>query len=241
MKNNNIEIVFENNDILILNKPSGIAVVARKEDIKESVTLTAEVKKSFNKNMIPVTSLDIDATGIVLFAKNKNSYDFIAKQIKDNTIEKTFYILVNGTIQEEEGVIEKPVLVDSQQVIVSEKGIMSYTKYTVKERFRDFTFLEVNPLTSRRNQIRVHFFSIGNPLAIDKIYAGTDPILLSSLKRRYKGIEKENPLLKRLPLHFAKVRFVLPGQTQKSIFEVCLPKDMEITLKQLRKYNSNFL
>ncbi len=241
MKNNNIEKVFENNDILILNKPSGIAVVSRKEEIKENITLTGEVKKSLNKNIIPVTSLDIDATGIVLFAKNKNSYDFIAKQIKDNTLEKTFYILVNGNIQEEEGVIEKPVLVDSQQVIVSEKGIMSYTKYTVKERFRDFTFLEVNPLTSRRNQIRVHFFSIGNPLAIDKVYAGTDPILLSSLKRRYKGIEKENPLLKRLPLHFAKVQLVLPGQTQKSIFEVSLPKDMEITLKQLRKYNRSFL
>jgi 23S rRNA-/tRNA-specific pseudouridylate synthase len=83
MKNNNIEIVFENNDILILNKPSGIAVVSGKDAPKESVSLTAEVKKSFNKNMIPVTSLDIDATGIVLFAKNKNSYDFIAKQIKD--------------------------------------------------------------------------------------------------------------------------------------------------------------
>lgn len=241
MKNNNIEIVFENNDVLILNKPSGIPVLFDKEVTKESIALIGEVKKNLNKNIIPITSLDIDATGIVLFAKNKNAYDFIAKQLKDNKIEKTFHVLVNGTIQEEEGLIDKPILVDSEQVIVSEKGIMSYTKYIVKEKFRDFTFLEVNPLTSRRNQIRVHFFSIGNPLAIDKLYASSQPILLSTLKRRYKGIEKENPLLKRLPLHFAKVQFVLPNQTQKSVFEIALPKDMELTLKQLRKYNRNFL
>jgi len=240
MKNNNVEIIFENNDVLILNKPSGIPVLFDKEVTKESIALIGEVKKNLNKNIIPITSLDIDATGIVLFAKNKNSYDFIAKQLKDNKIEKTFHILVNGNIQEEEGSIDKPILVDSQQVIVSEKGIMSYTKYRVIEKFRDFTFLEVNPLTSRRNQIRVHFFAIGNPLAIDKVYASSEPILLSALKRRYKGIEKENPLLKRLPLHFAKIQFVLPNQTQKSIFEVPLPKDMELMLKQLRKYNRSF-
>ncbi|MDD5021810.1 MAG: RNA pseudouridine synthase [Endomicrobiaceae bacterium] len=240
MKNNNIEIVFENNDVLILNKPSGIAVLSGKEETKESSSLINEVKKNLNKNIIPITSLDIDATGIVLFAKNKTSYDFISKQIKDNKIEKTFYILVNGNIQEEKGTIDKPIIVDSQQVIVSEKGIMSHTKYIVKEKFRDFTFLEVNPLTSRRNQIRAHFFSIGNPLAIDNVYASSEPILLSALKRRYKGIKKENPLLKRLPLHFAKIQFVLPNQTQKSVFEIPLPKDMELTLKQLRKYNRSF-
>lgn len=241
MKNNNVEIIFENNDVLILNKPAGIPVLFDREVTKESIALIGEVKKGPNKSIIPITSLDIDATGIVLFAKNKTSYDFISKQLKDNKIEKTFYILVNGTLQEEEGTIDKPIIVDSQQVIVSEKGIMSHTKYIVKEKFRDFTFLEVNPLTSRRNQIRVHFFSIGNPLAIDKVYASSEPILLSALKRRYKGVEKENPLLKRLPLHFAKVQFVLPNQTQKSVFEVPLPKDMELTLKQLRKYNRNFL
>jgi len=241
MKNDDIKVIFENNDVLILDKPSGVLVLpGAGEDLKEKNSLLSELKSGVNKKIIPVTSLDSDATGIVLFAKNKNAYDFIAKQIKDNKTEKTFLIIVNGAMQNEEGRIEKRVISDGERTIINDKGIISSVNYKVIEKFRDFALIEVKPSTSIRNQIRALFWSEGNPLAVDKIYASPEPVLLSSLKRRYKGIDEEKPLLNRLPLHFAKIRIVLPGFSEASVFQSPLPKDMEITLKQLRKYNRVF-
>ncbi len=176
----------------------------------------------------------------MLFAKNKNAYDFIAKQIKENKTEKTFLIIVNGAMQNDEGRIEKRVITDGERVIINDKGIISSVNYKVIEKFRDFALIEVKPSTSIRNQIRALFWSEGNPLAVDKIYASPEPVILSSLKRRYKGKDGEKPLLKRLPLHFAKIRLMLPGSSEASVFQSPLPKDMEITLKQLRKYNRIF-
>lgn len=238
MKKNNIEVIFENQDIIVLDKESGISVLPSKDCAAGSEPLIETVKKTLKKEIIPLTSLDADATGIVVFAKNKNAYDFIAKQIKESKAEKRFLIIVNGTILQQEGRIEKRVVTDGERVIINDRGVESIINYKVKEEFKDFTLIEVNPVTSIRNQIRALFWSEGNPLAVDKIYASPDPILLSSLKRRYKGADEEKPLLKRLPLHFSKISFILPVNTQKSVFESPLAKDMEITLKQLRKYNS---
>ncbi|MDD3065570.1 MAG: RNA pseudouridine synthase [Endomicrobiaceae bacterium] len=241
MKNDDMKVIFENNDVLILDKPSGVMVLpGAGEDSKEKISLLGELKNGVNKKIIPITSLDSDATGIVLFAKNKNAYDFIAKQIKDNKTEKTFLIIVNGAMQNEEGRIEKRVISDGERTIINDKGIISSVNYKVIEKFRDFALIEVKPSTSIRNQIRALFWSEGNPLAVDKIYASSEPVLLSSLKRRYKGKDGEKPLLKRLPLHFAKIRLMLPGSSEASVFQSPLPKDMEITLKQLRKYNRIF-
>lgn len=241
MKNDDMKVIFENNDVLILDKPSGVMVLpGAGEDSKEKISLLGELKNGVNKKIIPITSLDSDATGIVLFAKNKNAYDFIAKQIKDNKTEKTFLIIVNGAMQNEEGRIEKRVISDGERTIINDKGIISSVNYKVIEKFRDFALIEVKPSTSIRNQIRALFWSEGNPLAVDKIYASSEPVLLSSLKRRYKGKDVEKPLLKRLPLHFAKIRLMLPGSSEASVFQSPLPKDMEITLKQLRKYNRIF-
>jgi 23S rRNA pseudouridine955/2504/2580 synthase/23S rRNA pseudouridine1911/1915/1917 synthase len=241
MKNDDMKVIFENNDVLILDKPSGVLVLpGAGEDLKEKISLLGELKNGVNKKIIPITSLDSDATGIVLFAKNKNAYDFIAKQIKENKTEKTFLIIVNGAMQNDEGRIEKRVITDGERVIINDKGVVSSANYKVIEKFRDFALIEVKPLTSIRNQIRALFWSEGNPLAVAKIYASPEPVLLSSLKRRYKGKDGEKPLLKRLPLHFAKIRIVLPGFSETSVFQSPLPKDMEITLKQLRKYNRIF-
>ncbi len=237
MKKDNIEVIFENQDIIVLDKESGIPVLPSKDCPAEAEPLIETVKKTLKKEIIPLTSLDIDATGIVVFAKNKNAYDFIAKQIKDSKAQKSFLILVNGTMPQEEGRIEKRVITDGERVIINDRGVESIINYKVVEGFKDFTLIEVNPVTTIRNQIRALFWSEGNPLAVDKIYASSEPILLSSLKRRYKGIDEEKPLLKRLPLHFSKISFILPANTQKSVFESPLAKDMEITLKQLRKYN----
>ena len=231
--NENFEIIFEDDNVLIVNKPANIATIS---NIETEISLFSEIKKQF-KNIIPVFSLDKNATGIVFFVKNKETHNFICEQFKKESIERTYNVIVNGVIDEEQGEINKPLLVKNNSTVLSDKGIKAVTKYKLLEQFKNYAFVEAIPLTTRPKQIRTHFFAIGNPLAIDEIYATAEPLLLSNLKKRYKGLNKEKPLLTRMPMHLSKIKLILPGKKNSSIFEGQLPKDMEITLKQLRKYN----
>lgn len=236
MKQNNLDIIFEDENVLVLKKISGITVIP-KEDQPVGNTILFQVNDYIKQESFPVLSLDFDASGIVIFAKNKEAYNYISEQFKNSKIKRTYHVIVNGIMDEEKGEIRKSLIVDKNDTVVSEKGLDSVTKYEVKEQFKNFAFVEAVPVTSRKKQIRAHFWSIGNPLAIDDIYAGSEPLMLSKLKRRYKGVDKEKPLLSRLPLHLSKIELFLPGMKNKTVFEQPLPDDMNITLKQLRKYN----
>lgn len=235
MQNKNFNIIFENDDVIVINKEPGFFVLNNEETKNKSVSDI--LKGTLKQDVFPVSSLDYEASGIVVFAKNKKSYDFICEQFKKEKVKKIYHVLVNGVIDSDDGEINKNLVVNEQTTSVNDKGIKSVTKYKVLEQFKNFAFLEVYPLTTRKNQIRAHFWSIGNTLAIDKIYGSEEPILLSNLKRRYKGITKEKPLLKRLPMHLSQIELVLPNNKEKTIFTSQLPKDILLTLKQLRKYN----
>lgn len=229
-----ITTIFNNSEIIIINKEPNIFVFQDKET--NTNTLLNILKENLKQDLFPITSLDYEASGIVVFAKNKKAYEFICNQFKQDKVKKTYHILVNG-ILEEKGTIDKNLVVNNQNTIVNEKGIKSITKYKVIEQFKDFAFVEVCPITTHKNQIRAHFWSIGNTLAIDKIYGSEEPILLSNLKKRYKGISTEKPLLKRMPMHLSKIELLLPDNKEKSTFVTEIPKDIQLTLKQLRKYN----
>ena len=235
MENKKFNIVFENDDIVVINKEPEIFVIDSEES--KSKTIKDVLQKNLNQDLIPVSSLDYEASGIVVFAKNQKSYDFFSEQFKKEKVRKIYHVLVNGVMDNAEGEIDKNLLVNEQTTSVNDRGIKSVTKYKVLEQFKSFAFVEVYPLTTRKNQIRAHFWSIGNTLAIDKIYGSEEPILLSNLKRRYKGITKEKPLLKRLPMHLSQIEILLPNNKEKSVFLSQLPNDIQLTLKQLRKYN----
>lgn len=235
MENKKFNIVFENDDIVVINKEPEIFVIDSEES--KSKTIKDVLQKNLNQDLIPVSSLDYEASGIVVFAKNQKSYDFVSEQFKKEKVRKIYHVLVNGVMDNAEGEIDKNLLVNEQTTSVNDRGIKSVTKYKVLEQFKSFAFVEVYPLTTRKNQIRAHFWSIGNTLAIDKIYGSEEPILLSNLKRRYKGITKEKPLLKRLPMHLSQIEILLPNNKEKSVFLSQLPNDIQLTLKQLRKYN----
>ncbi len=235
MENKKFNIVFENDDIIVINKEPEIFVINSEES--KSKTIRDILQEELNQDIIPVSSLDYEASGIVVFAKNQKSYDFFSEQFKKEKVRKIYHVLVNGVMDNAEGEIDKNLLVNEQTTSVNDRGIKSVTKYKVLEQFKSFAFVEVYPLTTRKNQIRAHFWSIGNTLAIDKIYGSEEPILLSNLKRRYKGITKEKPLLKRLPMHLSQIEILLPNNKEKSVFLSPLPNDIQLTLKQLRKYN----
>ena len=235
MQNKKLNILFENNDVIVIDKESDTFVL-NNEETKQK-TIFDLLQETLKQELFPVNSLDYEATGIVIFAKNRKTHEFVSGQFKKEKVKKIYHILVNGVMDNVEGEIDNKLVVNEQTTSVNDKGIKSVTKYKVLEQFKSFAFVVVYPLTTRKNQIRAHFWSIGNTLAIDKIYGSEEPILLSNLKKRYKGITKEKPLLKRLPLHLSQMELFLPGNKEKSVFISDLPKDIQLTLKQLRKYN----
>lgn len=235
MQNKRLNVLFENNDVIVIDKEPNIFVLNNEEN--KNNTILDILQKDLQQDLFPINALDYEASGIVLFAKNKKAYEFISEQFKNEKVKKIYHILVNGVIDNIEGEIDNKLVVNEQTTSVNDKGITAVTKYKVLEQFKTFAFVEVYPLTTRKNQIRAHFWSIGNTLAIDKIYGSEEPILLSNLKRRYKGITKERPLLKRLPMHLSQVELFLPANKEKSVFSSELPDDIQLTLKQLRKYN----
>ena len=216
MQSEKLNVLFENNDVIVIDKESDIFVL--NNDETQSNTIFDILQRALKQELFPVNSLDYEATGIVIFAKNKKTYEFISEQFKNEKVKKIYHVLVNGIIDNIEGEIDNKLVVNEQTTSVNDKGIKSVTKYKVIEQFKNFAFVEVFPLTTRKNQIRAHFWSIGNTLAVDKIYGSEEPILLSNLKRRYKGITKEKPLLKRLPLHLSQMELFLPDNKEKSIF-----------------------
>ncbi|MDR1104641.1 MAG: RluA family pseudouridine synthase [Endomicrobium sp.] len=232
-----IETIYQDDDIIVVNKPSGIIVIPD-QDTNESKTLVGILKKRLNQKIWVVHRIDKDTTGVLVFAKNAESHRNISMQFENSQVYKKYIALLSGVLEENEGTINKPILISGRDVSIDITGKESITKFKVLERFKSYTLVEAMPLTGRRHQIRIHFWSLGHPLAIDDEYGVSDPIMLSGLKRNYKvkKCETEKPLISRLTLHAQSLTLTLPCRGIEKTFEAPLPKDFELTLKQLKKY-----
>lgn len=236
MKNKEIEIIHEDENLIIVNKPEGIIVIPD-QHTDEKKTLVGKLKKQFNQKIWVVHRIDRDTTGVMVFAKNAEAHRFVSMQFEASKVHKKYLALLSGVLEDDSGTIDKPILITGRDVNIDPSGKESITDYNVIERFKGYTFAEAMPRTGRRHQIRIHFWSIGHPLAIDAEYGTADPIMLSSFKRNYKSKDVEKPLIDRLTLHASALTLTVPGINEERTFEAPLPKDFAITLKQLKKYS----
>ncbi|AKL97869.1 Ribosomal large subunit pseudouridine synthase C [Endomicrobium proavitum] len=232
-----IEIIYQDDNILVINKPPKVLVIPD-QHTHENRTLVGLLKKKLNQKIWVVHRIDRDTTGVLVFAKNAEAHRNLSMQFEKSQVKKKYIALLSGVLEEDEGAINKPILVSDRDVSIDDEGKDSITDFTVLERFKSYTLVEARPQTGRRHQIRIHFWSLGHPLAIDSDYGVYDPILLSAFKRNYKEKDgqKEKPLIDRLTLHAAELTLTLPATKEQKTFTAPLPKDFEITLKQLRKY-----
>jgi 23S rRNA pseudouridine955/2504/2580 synthase/23S rRNA pseudouridine1911/1915/1917 synthase len=232
-----IETIYQDDDIIVVNKSSRIIVIPD-QHTNESKTLVGILKKRLNQKIWVVHRIDKDTTGVLVFAKNAESHRNISMQFENSQVYKKYIALLSGVLEENEGTINNPILISGRDVSIDITGKESITKFKVLERFKSYTLVEAMPLTGRRHQIRIHFWSLGHPLAIDDEYGVSDPIMLSGLKRNYKvkKCETEKPLISRLTLHAQSLTLTLPSRGIEKTFEAPLPKDFELTLKQLKKY-----
>ncbi len=190
-----------------------------------------------------VHRLDRETSGLLCFARNAEAHRQLSLQFEERTVEKIYLALVDGIPVPPEGQIEAGIAPHPSQagkMITSSRGKAALTLYRVVETFRHFALVELSIKTGRTHQVRVHFQSIGHPLAVDPLYGRRNSFLLSEIKgknyRQGKFQEEERPLLTRTSLHALRLTLTHPGTGQRQTFEAPLPKDLAAVVKQLRKW-----
>src|SRR3989344_3928999 len=214
-----IKVLYEDKDILAIDKPSGI-LVHPDERSKEKTIFDLFLKK-YPKLEI-VHRLDKGTSGVMLLAKNKKAHEFLKKQFAERVVKKVYNAVVSGRVKNDRGIINKPIgrsPKDFRRYLSGRgaRGTMrdAETSYKVLKRLKDFTFLEVIPKTGRTHQIRVHMKFLNHPVVCDSLYSPGKPCP--------KGI-------KRLALHAKSIEFKnLKGQIVK--VESPLPLEFKKVIK----------
>ncbi|ONI46504.1 RNA pseudouridine synthase [Candidatus Epulonipiscium fishelsonii] len=212
-----IDIVYEDSDIVIVNKPQGMVVhpSAGHDDGTMVNALLYHCKgnlSGINGEIRPgiVHRIDKDTSGLLMVAKNDSSHFYLSNLLKDHNITRKYHAIVYGVIKEDEGIIEKPIQrcqQDRKKMGISQNGKFAKTKYKVLERFKDTTYVELSLFTGRTHQIRVHMTSIGHPLVGDPVYGR---------KKHLFGLNKQT-------LHAKILGFTHPSSLNEMYFESEIP------------------
>jgi 23S rRNA pseudouridine1911/1915/1917 synthase len=214
-----LEIVFEDEYVLVVNKPPFMNTIPSREHptgslvnallgYYEEIGLTAATHI--------VTRLDRNTSGLVLVAKHRHVHHLLSEQQKSGMVNRMYVALLHGNLVESSGKVKAPIGRKSDSIIereVSENGQYACTHFRVLERFDDFTYVELKLETGRTHQIRVHMSYLGHPLLGDDLYGGS------------------LDLMNRQALHCRSVAFIHPFSGQEMRFEVHLAGDMERLIK----------
>jgi 23S rRNA pseudouridine1911/1915/1917 synthase len=234
-----LEIVFENDDLLVINKPAGMVVhPAAGHDTGTLVHAVLGYEPELEgiggeERPGVVHRLDKDTSGLIVLAKNERAHRWLSEQFKSRSVEKTYIALVDGAPPTPAGRVEAPIGRDPRDrkkmaVVPSASpgrrssaasGRGAVSEYRTLEQFLDHTLLEFHPLTGRTHQIRVHCAFLGCPVAGDRVY----------------GHRKVTIPVGRHFLHASRLKIRLPGETEPRFFEAPLPDELVAVLEQLRQ------
>lgn len=223
-----LDIVYEDDDVIVINKPQGMVVhpaPGHDEHTLVNALLYHCPLSTINGTFRPgiVHRIDKDTSGLLMVAKNDKAHRSLAKQLKDKTNIREYVALVHGRIAEDEGTINAPIgrsLKDRKKQAVVKDGRNAVTRFEVLKRYRDYTLVKCILETGRTHQIRVHMKYIDHPLVGDPLYGP---------KKTIKGNGQF--------LHAGKLGFVHPTTGKLLIFEAPLPKIFQECLEKLDKTN----
>lgn len=177
----NLDILYEDLDILVVNKPKGIAVHSNSnQKTMENILKYYFIKNDIKQKIRFLNRLDFNTTGILIIAKSYYAHSKLASDMEAGKTEKTYRCIVKGKVEKSEGVIElnissKPD--DNKRYYVTEEGQSAYTSYKVIAKNEKHSYLEVKLKTGRTHQIRVHMLAIGNPIYGDTLYGESGDFL----------------------------------------------------------------
>ncbi len=228
-------VIYEDDNLIVVNKAAGIHTVADRYD-HQAPYLLQWLNQNFGR-VLPVHRLDSGTSGVICFAKTPEEQKRLSQLFESREIVKRYKAIVAGVPVPPEGIIDAPIYkpANKHQVMISPKGKKAITWYKVENAFGNFALLDLLIETGRTHQIRVHLQYIGHPLLVDPLYGGRSSFFLSSIKARYKGDRfEETPLLGRTPLHAYQLTIPMAEGYSKT-FETPLPKDMQAVINQLSK------
>ncbi len=224
-----LDVVYEDDDVIVVNKPQGMVV--HPADGNRNGTLVNALLyhckgglSAINGVIRPgiVHRIDKDTSGLLAAAKNNEAHIKLAEQLKERKAVRKYYALVNGNIKEDGGTVNKPIgrsANDRKKMAVRADGREAITHFKVVERFGNYTLVECILETGRTHQIRVHMASIGHSIVGDKTY----------------GIKKEKFNLNGQLLHAKTIGFVHPSTGEMMTFSSNLPDYFTDVLNKLRK------
>jgi 23S rRNA pseudouridine1911/1915/1917 synthase len=224
-----LDIIFENEDLIVVNKPAGMvvhpaaghssgtlvnAVLGYEPDIEG---IGGEERPGL------VHRLDKDTSGLIVLAKNDKAHRWLQDQFRERKVEKTYLALVDGKPPTPFGRVEAPIGRDPSHrkkmaILRVGKGREAVSEYKTVESFRHHTLLEFHPHTGRTHQIRLHCELLGCPIVGDEVY----------------GKKKQTIPLSRHFLHAMRLKIILPGEKEPRLFEAGLPEELEAVLNTLR-------
>ena len=224
-----LDILYEDSDIILINKPKGMVVHPAAGHYSGTLVngLMAHCKNELsgiNGVMRPgiVHRIDMDTTGVLIVCKNDKAHNAIAEQLKVHSITRKYYAIVHGVLKADTGTVNAPIgrhPVDRKKMSINEKnGKEAVTHYRVLRRFRQFTFVECQLETGRTHQIRVHMASIGHPLLGDQVYGPA--------KVPFSGLQGQT-------LHAGVLGIIHPSTGEYMEFTAPLPAYFEALLKKL--------
>lgn len=234
------ELIYQDADILVVNKPPNLLAIPDRYS-PELPSLLDYLRTKFGE-VFKVHRLDRPTSGIMIFARNEAAHRQLSLQFETRKVVKIYLALVEGILHPEEGSIDKPIAPHptvAEKMIVHPKGKPSLTTYKTVEHFKNFTLVEAQLHTGRTHQIRVHFESIGFPMAVDEIYGRRKEIYFTDIKKNRVHLakfEEPRPLMSRTSLHALRLTFEHPVKEQPLTFEAPLPKDFRALLYQLRQW-----
>lgn len=218
-------IIFEDDHMLILNKPSGTAVHGG-SGLKFGAIEALRALRPDARFLELVHRIDRDTSGILLVAKKRSALRHLQAQFREKTVQKYYFALVMGVWKSSCKVVNAPLLKNEVNSIVrvNPNGKASETRFKVLEKFADATLVQASPITGRTHQIRVHCQYTGHPIAWDDRYGD----------RRFDAYTNKVGL-DRLFLHAANIKFVHPGTEEKMDISAPMEKRLEEALTGLRR------
>ncbi|MFP4057625.1 MAG: RluA family pseudouridine synthase [Candidatus Brocadiia bacterium] len=241
-----LEVLYEDSDLLAISKPVGLSVLPDPGSV-EARLINGLLHYVQHHSPHPcarihvVHRLDKETSGVLLVAKHVAAARHLSARFEKRQVGKLYVAVVRGRVEPEEGEVDLPIAQHTRgrMRIRRRRGRPAHSRYRVGERFRRYTLLEVRPTTGRQHQVRLHLSGIGHPLAVDPLYGGQEAVYLSELKRDYrpKPHRPEPPVIDRLTLHARRLEIERPDGTPLAV-EAPLPKDLQRLLRTLRKYDS---
>jgi 23S rRNA pseudouridine1911/1915/1917 synthase len=225
-----LDIVFENADLVVVNKPAGMVVHpspghAQGTLVHAALGYIPELEGIGGEERPGIVHrLDKDTSGLIVIAKNERAHRWLQEQFKSRMVEKIYLALVDGRPPTPSGRVEAPIGRNTTHrklmaVVPLDKGRQAVTEYRTMENFIAHSLLEVHPLTGRTHQIRVHMAFLNCPIVADTVYGKRKPTV--ELKRHF--------------LHAFRLKIVLPLEKTARVFEAPLPVDLQIVLDHLRQ------